>query len=122
MLTTNPATQSSRERKSGQWSASFLLILFLLPGLHASTLTYCYSGNQFAFVFSPPYAAGDRLEGCFTAPAIPDGVGFLTVDPTSYSFTDGVNVLNNANSFPNVFNFSTDPVTGAITNWQIQIW
>ena len=99
-----------------------MLIASSVPRLYAGSVTYCYSGNPFAFVFASPFTTEDRITGCFTAPAIPDGATFLAVDPSSYSFTDGVDILADANSFPNVFNFSTDPITGAITNWQIQLW
>jgi hypothetical protein len=122
MPVTKPATQLSLGRKHAQWSTLCMLIGFFVPGLYASSVTYCYTGNFFTFAFASPYTTADRITGCFTAPAIPDGATFLAVDPTSYSFTDGVDVLNNSNSFPNVFDFSTDPITGAITNWQIQIW
>lgn len=95
-----------------------LMIAVCAPSIQADT-TYTYTGNDFATAIFP-YSTGDRITGYFTVPTtLVAGLSQTEINPTSYSFMDGLNTLNNTNSFIIDFLLSTDPTTDAFTGWSI---
>ena len=110
------------------------IVLFLAVALTGPLLsqpifadvTYAYTGNPFTS-FSGPYTASDRVTGTFTlADPLPANRPISDINPISFSFSDGVNLMTN--SFiplgtPPFFNFisiGTGP-TGAINAWDIDL-
>jgi PEP-CTERM motif len=99
-------------------AASFL---FTLP-MMANT-TYSYKGNDFTSIIEgTAYTASDFVHGSitFAAPLGPN-FSFQSISPIllSYSFSDGLQTLNNGNStFTDLF-AGTD-ASGTITTWFVE--
>jgi hypothetical protein len=91
---------------------------------HADTFTYTYTGHDFNNTNTPvipPYTTSDFVSGSFTlaAPLAPNL--FYTNDdvhPLSFSFTDGVQTIDNVTANGEQFLIGTDS-TGAINTWDI---
>ena len=89
---------------------------------------YTYTGNHFTTVLNnnpapaPQYTTTDSVSGNFTLPtALGDDLPLTTIDPTSFSFTDGVQTLTN--STPGIvtsFNIATN-AAGLPSLWSIDI-
>ncbi len=102
-----------------------LVALSIVVGLFAESgttcaATYTYSGGNFVDVLGD-YTTMMRVTGQFTvavplAPNLP--FTDITALVTSYSFSDGVQTLTEANSVLLFFSVRTD-VTGAIATWSI---
>ncbi len=84
-------------------------------------VVYDYTGYDFTSAASP-YTTSDFISGNFhLSSALADNLPYTAITPTAYSFSDGVQTLNNTNATFNVyFDVSTDSV-GDITEWFIQI-
>lgn len=100
----------------------FALLAALLVPLPASagTVTYTYTGADFTSV-SGSYTTSDSVSGEFTLPApLADNLTVLTaITPTSFSFSDGVQTLTQANASAG-FDVATNS-SGSITQWYILI-
>lgn len=100
------------------------LVLFLCvayaPPASADTITYTYAGNPFT-IFNGPVPSGvNAITGSFTL-SNPLGPNF-SGNPTnvlSYSLSDGLTTLTQANSVCNAGLFGTDSA-GAINFWLVQ--
>jgi hypothetical protein len=93
------------------------LLCLMLPGsLHADTI-YTYTGNSFT-VSTGNVTTSDSFSGWFSVSS-PLSPGLSYADITSlignFSFTDGVNTLNQSTATSKDFIVSTDPVTGQIS-------
>jgi len=101
-----------------------LLAALTLPlPLLADTITYTYSGNDFTKNDSP-YTTSDTVTGEFTLSApLADNLGtsmsLVTIDPASFSFSDGVDTLSNANATIRI-DIGTN-ASGAIDEWDISM-
>jgi hypothetical protein len=97
--------------------------ILLLPARAVlAQTTYDYTGNDFTGV-DGPFTTSDSVSGSFTvAQALGDNLSFVIIDPTSFSFTDGVDTITNANSnaFDDGFEVATN-ASGEITNWSIDV-
>lgn len=86
---------------------------------HADTV-YNYVGQDFAYV-SGPYTTMDKVTGSFTVadPLAADYTGF--VRPISFSFSDGVQTINNINTTrTGVFSVTTD-ANGEILDYDVVV-
>jgi len=79
------------------------------PQMEGGSITYSYTGNDFTTPFG-------SISGFFT-PQTGPCISGAPVCPT-YDF----NGLTNANTFISEFAYTTDPITGAITTWDISIF
>ncbi len=97
------------------------------PSALADSATYTYSGQPFAPAFtsgvdSCTSGVGEcSLSGSLTlaSPLPPNLLHYTTVAPLSFSFTDGVHILDNTDS-TGFFRFETGP-EGQIVAWQFFI-
>ena len=106
--------------------SAVLLSAQCLCGAHfanATSVVYTYTGNDFQYA-SPgsPYSLSDSLTGSVTlSAALGDDVGLVQVNPTSFSFSDGVQTISScaSPSFCSFF-FVTGP-TGSIVQWDVTL-
>ncbi len=105
-----------------QWIAPAALIGASVAGAASAQVTYDYAGNDFTYIVGGSgYTTSDSISGSFSLGSVlGDNLNNAMVDPTSYSFSDGVQVLNNANSEIANFSFSTN-AKGAITGWDVDL-
>jgi len=98
----------------------FMMAAFFASPTMASTIimTYTYTGNDFMAV-AGPYTTADYISGFFTYATLPGDFNGA-INPISYSFSDGVETLDNENSFIVLFDVVTSS-TGAITGWYIDL-
>jgi hypothetical protein len=76
---------------------------------------YDYVGNDFTFALAP-YTTLDSISGSVTlSTPLGDNLNLQTVTPTAFSFSDGVQTLNQSNA-SSIFDFSTN-ASGQITQW-----
>jgi len=103
---------------AGAVVAQGLSLLGCFTANAAQILTY--TGNDFAFANSP-YTTSDKVTASVDlSTPLGDSVTNVTVAPTSFTITDGVQTLTQANSTISDFLFSTGPA-GQITAWEIQV-
>jgi hypothetical protein len=98
-----------------------LMMAICVPVANADTYIYAYTGNDYTYAVAP-YTTSDSITGSFTiAELAPDLVAQL-ITPVSYTFSDGVQTLDNTNAcdFCSIFYVSTD-ASGQITAWLIQV-
>jgi hypothetical protein len=86
--------------------------------------TYTYTGTNFTSVDSP-FSINDSVTGSFTvASPLADNLTEQPINPVSYSFSDGLETLDNFNSMlisgPFSFQVGTDS-SGNINSWNIGI-
>jgi hypothetical protein len=94
-----------------------VLLTALLPAQAAS---YRYLGHHFTTVMSP-YTTDDSVSGSFnTSGPLEANRPLSPVTLTSFSFSDGIQILTNLNATPLVFEISTDG-SGNIEWWVIQL-
>src|SRR5271170_5153537 len=89
--------------------AVLLVALLALPSPSVADTVYSYVGGDFSVV-EAPYTTSDFVTLTFTEPAPLFNIGgnvFPT--PSSFSFSDGVQTLNNANTFESRFLINTAP-------------
>lgn len=126
-----------RAMRSLSWSFARIVVLALIasafvpPTANASTITLAYTGNSFGdfhfFGILPPdvYTTSDHVSG-FIELDSPLGANLVAtfVTPVSFSFSDGVNTITNANatsiSIPPSFEFWTN-TSGQIVNWAVNL-
>jgi hypothetical protein len=91
--------------------------------LLADTLTYDYTGLDFTN-YNGAFTSADSVNGSFTldAPLADDLTTLTTIDPTSFSFSDGVNTISNTSFdlMDDLFQVETDG-SGNITAWSISL-
>jgi len=107
----------------------FLAVLFATlislasPSFAVADTVYTYQGNPLNAVYT---SQGNQnapeplaISGTFTiATPLGDNLLFTNISPESYSFTDGVQTYDDANSFYNVFYVLTDS-NGNMVGWNI---
>lgn len=111
-------------------AAPLALAVALLTAAPAQASTiYSYSGLAFTSITrdgsgvpADLYTTADRVSGSFTlATPLAANLGPLSsVTPLTFSFSDGVNQLTEANANLGLFRVSTDAL-GAIVEWQMQV-
>ena len=91
--------------------------------VQAVPTTYHYTGNNFTDVFGSLYTTSDFVTAMVTLMG-PLGANMpLThVNPTAFTFFDGVQTLNSTNSHPNpiAFSFATN-ANGEIISWRVEV-
>jgi hypothetical protein len=108
------------------------ILLALVANLAASSVadavTLTYAGTNFSSFEasgptppSDPYTTADSITGSvqLAAPLAPN-LSFAEVRPMSFSFSDGVNTLTNADATGTSFYFSTNG-SGEIVEWLIEV-
>lgn len=91
------------------------LFLMTLP-MMANTI-YTYTGNPFTTV-SGVYTTSDFVTASFTvASPLGNNFAFAAIHPISFSFSDGVQTINNGNATDFNFSFGTD-ANGNIVEWE----
>lgn len=94
-----------------------VLLIALLP---AQAANYRYLGHNFTTAVSP-YTTDDSVSGSFnTSAPLESNRPLSPVTPTSFSFSDGIQILTNLNATPLVFEISTDG-SGNIEWWVVQL-
>jgi hypothetical protein len=101
-----------------------LLAIGLASAAWANTI-YTYTGKPFTTIqgdYSCVNGVGVcQITGYFTLPQVPISLGFAEINPSSWEFTDGVNVFNETNTIDrgdSIFEIETDGL-GRITRWRI---
>jgi hypothetical protein len=96
-----------------------VLLVASTVAAHADTYTYTYTGHDFNDV-SAPYTTSDFVSGSFTlaAPIPPNESIFVSIQPLSFSFSDGVQTIDSNDVSNNSFQIGTDSA-GAINEWVI---
>jgi PEP-CTERM motif len=99
-----------------------IVFSWALPA-HAVPYTYEYHGNPFTIAWAP-YTTANFVAGTFTVD-LPSNVNLgyqdRIADVTHFSFTDGLQTLDDSNaSFAKAISFSTDGA-GDITAWFVDI-
>src|SRR5262249_51154773 len=85
-------------------------------------ITYQYTGNHFTVAFSP-YTTSDFVTAMVTlAGPLGANMPLTHVNPTAFTFFDGVQTLNGTNSHPNAtaFSFATN-ANGEIISWAVEV-
>jgi hypothetical protein len=89
-----------------------------------ATTTYTYTGHPFD-VFFPDYTASDFVSGSFTlsSPLPSDQPATTLVTPISFSFTDGLQTVTQANVIASftTFDIGTDS-SGNINLWDVTVF
>jgi hypothetical protein len=108
-----------------------LLAALLLPApLLADSYTYTYVGQTFNLFLNQGeaqvYTSSDYVSGSITLSApLTDNLTTLTpINPTSFSFSDGVDTITNTSAnlyLPTTFFYVETNSTGAITAWDINV-
>ena len=117
-------------RKSTTRNIVGSLVGFTLTVIGASSasadVTYSYVGNDFTIV-QAPYTTTDSVTGFITlSSALGAGLTLISVVPTMFSFSDGVQTINSASPdpaasiVPDIFKFSTNG-SGQITAWDVEV-
>src|ERR1700679_1943979 len=87
---------------------------------HADSI-YTYTGQDFTSVVGPLFTTSDFVSGSFTtATPLGDNLDEALISPASFSFSDGVDTINNANATSEAFEISTN-ASGAIVDWAIEV-
>jgi hypothetical protein len=89
-----------------------------------ASVEYSYTGNDFTTVISDiggPYTTSDSVTGSFVLPtALAGNLPGAVVNPTSFSFFDGIQTLSTGNSTSVFFRVWTDG-SGHIENWEVRL-
>jgi hypothetical protein len=99
--------------------AAGAIVLSTSLAAHADT-TYTYVGQPFSTAFAP-FTLQDSVTGSFaTSAPLADNLSDVRINPTSFSFSDGLDVLTQSSAGVSSFVISTDS-NGAIINWGILV-
>jgi hypothetical protein len=100
-----------------------LLIAILavpLPALAQAT-DYTYTGQDFSSV-DGTFTKTDKVTGgLIVSSPLGDNLSSAFITPTSFSFSDGLNTIDNSDTRLAVFDVSTNS-TGQITDWYIELF
>jgi hypothetical protein len=101
--------------------ASLLLMLgSAAPAVADSFTQYTYTGKVFTTQFENSCPPICKITGSFiVASPLAANLNNATITPLSYSFTDGVTILTQANSQIENFDFFSTNGVGAIKQWDI---
>ncbi len=108
-------------------TAIAFMLLSLMASQASASAIYTYTGNDFGVVSlqgptapADPYTTGDRVSLVMELPgALPGNLDMAPVAPSTFTFTDGVSVLTQANATFSQFAVSTDG-GGNIVAWAMQ--
>ena len=102
----------------GLFFTSVIVGLLSVPTANADT--YEYTGGPYSSCYGSyaPCYGNYGVTGSFTAGPLAPDLTNQTVDPTSFSFTDGLITLDQSNTVTSYFQVSTD-AAGNITNWSV---
>jgi hypothetical protein len=94
---------------------------FSLSSLAAQAdVVYDYTGLDYTVAFGS-YTTSESVTGTFTLAApLADNLNDAIISPVSFSISDGLQTITNANAATSAFTFSTD-ATGNLTNWVITL-
>ena len=101
--------------------AALVLGLSCLGSIAArADVIYTYTGNDFTSAISP-YTTSDSITGYFVvATPLAANLSLGPITPISFSFSDGVDTLTNANTTSQTFYVATSP-SGSLSNWGIAV-
>ncbi|MGV3516315.1 PEP-CTERM sorting domain-containing protein [Luteitalea sp.] len=124
-----PPSRQSRSRIPGtrHLTAIVFMLMTLMASQASASAIYTYTGNTFGFVSlqgptapADPYTTGDRVSLVMELPGVlPGNLDMVLVNPSTFSLTDGVNVVTQANATFSQFTLSTDG-GGNIVAWEMQ--
>src|SRR5258708_6231145 len=90
--------------------------------VQAVPITYTYTGNTFTTVTDPDYTTSDSVSGMLTlASPLAANSPLSLVTPTSFSFTDGVQLISTTVDNIVSIQVGTGP-TGEIIIWNIHLF
>jgi hypothetical protein len=98
-----------------------LTILFVSSPVFAD-YTYTYIGNPFTEVYGTEgYTTSDYIRGTIETPVqLQAGQSYLFTSLPAFSFTDGVQTINQANAMGHLFSLYVD-YTGVIAAWIVSV-
>jgi hypothetical protein len=108
-------------RPSKLYAVVLAAVLFgLMFPKQASANTYEYTGGMYTSCYGTytPCLGLNSVTGWLTTDALGPNLTNQVIDPTSFSFSDGLITLDSSNTVTSYFEFSTD-AEGNITNWSI---
>jgi len=99
----------------------------LALGASASATTYVYTGKDFdSFTVPTTYSTSDSVTGSITLTSpLADNISTFFLQPPatieSFSFSDGLQTITNADATGSAFSFKTN-ASGDITAWQVTVY
>lgn len=102
--------------------ALIVAIMSLPLAMQATPITYTYTGPSFTGYFGP-YNGSDSISGSFTVagPLADNLTSLTTINPVSFSFSDGVNTISNTSyNISDYFQVETD-ANGGLTGYSISV-
>jgi hypothetical protein len=103
-----------------------LSLLIVLPKVASADTVYTYTGKDFTTLsnntaFTNQFTTSDFITGYFDlASPLAANLTATAITPTSFSFSDGVDTIADADAASSSFDVSTD-ATGRITAWTIYL-
>lgn len=106
---------------------AFAAAMVMLPNSADAFVILDYTGNNFNSLSGPSgpttpsatYSFSDNVSGSITLSAqLAPNLVNVVVNPIAFSFTDGLNILDNATTTTTFFRFSTD-ANGLPTEWNV---
>jgi hypothetical protein len=98
------------------------VVILSVSAVQAVPTTYSYTGNPFTSA-TTPYTTSMFVTAMVTlAGPLGPNMPLTHVDPTAFTFFDGVQTLNSTNSHPNpiAFSFATN-ANGEIISWRVEV-
>ena len=93
---------------------------------HAGAFTYSYTGNDYSSTYNSgnapqSYATSESVDGSFTvATALGDDLQDVYINPSTFSFSDGIHTISDSNAPIMSIEIWTDD-TGQIINWIVAL-
>jgi hypothetical protein len=111
---------------SAIWLAFAAAPIFPTDARAATATVYSYSGNAFTTLAQSPFDSTMSISGSFTMPdALAPNQSFVSISPSSFSFSDGLNStfnpITNLNALVVIFQSIQTDSFGNISSWFIQV-
>ena len=111
-------------KKFGLLGVTLFVVLIALGSFGSAAradVVYEYSGSNFTS-FSGGYTSGDSISGSLVlASALGDNLNLASVNPTSFSFSDGIQTISNTSNLASTQFWISTNASGDITGWAINL-
>jgi hypothetical protein len=102
-------------------SVALAAVLMVIASRAMADTVYTYTGNQFNFLLGTACPPECNISGSFTLPSpIGDNVTGAFVTPTSFSFSDGLMTITQANATGFSFDHISTNSSGVIVGWNME--
>jgi hypothetical protein len=109
------------KREKALFALVALAALLVVASPAAADTEYTYTGNQFTFLLGTTCPPECSVSGFFTLPSpIGDNVTGAFVTPTTFSFTDGLMTITQANATGFSFDHISTNSSGVIVGWNME--